>query len=275
MSPFSILAIYIVTGSAAGYLAGLFGIGGGVIMVPVLTMLFQQFSFPNDLVIKLSVGTSMAVVAVTAVVSTRTHNKNGNVDWVRVKALSPAVLIGVIGGALIGVIASRMVLSASVAIFELVVAAQFLYESIFVSALSLGEEPRRIPAGWILSLSSLVGAISSVVGIGGGTLFVPLLNFCGTELKRAIGTAAALGIPVGFAGSLIYLAVGSAGIADRPMHTIGFVYVPAFCGCVIGSIWTTAHGANLAKGMNARNLKMTFAIVLLIAATKMIVSMMK
>jgi uncharacterized protein len=274
MSPFSVLAVYIVTGSAAGYLAGLFGIGGGVIIVPILTMLFQQFSFPNDLVIKLSVGTSMAVVAVTAVVSTRTHNRNGNVDWAKVKALLPTVVIGVIAGALIGAKASRIALSASVAIFELVVATQFLYESIFVSAPSV-EETRRIPAGWILSFSSLVGAISSIVGIGGGTLFVPLLNFCGTELKRSIGTAAALGIPVGFAASFVYLAVGSVGIDNRPMYTIGFVYVPAFCGCVIGSIWTTAHGANLAKGMNARNLKTAFAIVLLIAATKMIGSMMK
>ena len=132
--------VYVVTGCAAGYLAGLFGVGGGIIVVPVLTVLFQQMGFASDINVQLSIGTSMAVVAITALSSTRTHNRNGNVDWSRVRTILPAVLAGVVTGAVVGASVSRRVLMASVVTFELVVALQFLYQGIIKS-----REPARIP----------------------------------------------------------------------------------------------------------------------------------
>jgi uncharacterized membrane protein YfcA len=263
------LLAYLATGCAAGYLAGLFGVGGGIVVVPVLVFMFEWMGFPPDVIMQLAIGTSMATVAVTAVFSARTHHCNGNVDWHRVKLLMPVVLIGVITGAFIGAYVSRNVLAGSVVAFEIIVAGWFIYETIFHDPkANLKREPAPVSSFPVMGISSLLGAVSSVVGIAGGTLFVPLFNFCGVAMRQAIGTAA---IPTGTpsAAAVVYLFTGVT--APRlPAYSAGYVYLPAFVGCVMGSIWTTKHGADLAKKMNVRNLKLAFALVLLVAAGKML-----
>ena len=124
------------------------------------------------------------------------------------------------------------------------------------------------------AISGLLGAISSVVGIGGGTLFVPFLNYCGVGLRRSIGTAAALGIPVGVVATAVYVTLGSRHAATLPPYSLGYIYLPALAGCALGSLWTTIHGANLAKRMKVRELKIAFAAILLVAAAKMIRTML-
>jgi uncharacterized membrane protein YfcA len=264
------LLVYLGTGCAAGYLAGLFGVGGGIIIVPVLTFVFEAMGFPRELYMQLTIGTSMATVTVTAVMSAHTHHRNGNVDWRRVRFLLPMVLAGVIAGALVGASISRRALMMSVLAFELGVAGLFLYQTTLAKAKKAPEveRPLRLSAAPLLGVSAVLGAISSVVGIAGGTLFVPFLNFAGMGMRRAIGTAAALGIPVGLAAATVYLATGLAAGKPLPPYCAGYVYLPAFCGCVVGGLWTTRHGATLAKKMNVRGLKLAFALVLLAAASK-------
>jgi uncharacterized protein len=263
------LVVYLGTGCAAGYLAGLFGVGGGIIIVPVLTFVFEALRFPRDQYMQLTIGTSMATVTVTAIMSAHTHHRNGNVDWRRVRFLLPMVMVGVIVGALVGASISRRALMASVLAFELGVAGLFLYQTILARTKKAPEVERpMLPAAPLLGVSAILGAISSIVGIAGGTLFVPFLNFAGMGLRRAIGTAAALGIPVGLAAATVYLATGLAAGKPLPAYCAGYVYLPAFFGCVVGGVWTTRHGADLAKRMNVRGLKFAFALVLLAAATK-------
>ena len=132
------VCIYLITGCAAGYLAGLFGVGGGIVIVPVLVFLFEKMAFPHDLLMQIAIGTSMATVAVTAIVSARTHHANGNVDWMRVYSVLPAVVMGVIVGALVCSHVSRKALMMSVIAFELVVAVLFLSESVFLQGESAG-----------------------------------------------------------------------------------------------------------------------------------------
>ncbi len=269
------LGAYILTGCAAGYLAGLFGVGGGIVIVPVLVFMFEWMGLPRAVIMQLSVGTSMAAVAVTAVWSARTHHRNGNVDWGQVRRFMPLVLVGVVTGALIGARVSRNVLASMVVAFELVVAGWFFDEA-RESKPDQENAPRRrsLRGGPLAVLTVLFGAVSSMVGIAGGTLFVPLFNFTGMGLRRAIGTAAALGIPVGAVAATVYLVTGMRQGHDLPPHSAGYVYLPAFFGCVIGSLSTTKNGAELAKRMNLRALKRAFAWVLLVTAAKMSYSML-
>jgi len=263
------LSIYLVTGCAAGYLAGLFGVGGGIIIVPVLTFLFEGMKFPRELYVQLAVGTSMATVTVTAVFSARTHHRNGNVDWRRVRSLLPVVVVGVVVGALVGASVSRRVLMASVVAFEIGVASLFLYQTTLGNG-SASERERPVTSGpKMLGVAAVLGALSSVVGIAGGTLFVPFLNLCGMGLRRAIGTAAALGVPIGLAAAVVYLVAGLASGRNLPPFSAGYIYLPAFAGCIAGGIYTSRHGANIAKRLNVRGLKFAFALVLLAAAAKM------
>jgi uncharacterized protein len=270
------LGAYILTGCVAGYLAGLFGVGGGIVIVPVLVFMFEWMGMSRDLIMQMSVGTSMAAVTVTAVWSARTHHRNGNVDWAQVRRLMPVVLVGVVAGALIGARVSRNVLAASVVAFELAVSGWFLNEARNAPDQEGTQAPTRkglrgLP---LALLSILFGAVSSLVGIAGGTLFVPLFNFSGMGLRRAIGTAAALGIPVGAVAATVYLLTGMRAGEALPPHSAGYVYLPAFAGCVVGSLSTTKNGADLAKRMNLRALKRAFAIVLLVTAAKMSWSML-
>jgi uncharacterized membrane protein YfcA len=266
------LAIYLATGCAAGYLAGLFGVGGGIIIVPVLNFLFERLGFPPELHARLAVGTSMAIVTVTAIFSARTHDRNGNVDWPRVRSLLPVVVLGVLAGALVGASVSRRVLVLSVLTFEIGVAGLFIYETTLGSnATRTTPEPsRRQRSGVaVIGLGTLLAAVSSIVGIAGGTLFVPFLNLGGMGMRRAIGTAAALGVPIGLVAAEVYLITGLAAGTSLPAHCAGYIYLPAFIGCSLGGTFTSRHGANLGKKLNVRGLKLAFALVLLAAATRM------
>jgi uncharacterized membrane protein YfcA len=264
--------VYLVTGCAAGYLAGLFGVGGGIIIVPVLTLVFEGMHFPRELTVQLAVGTSMATVTVTAIFSARTHHRNGNVDWGRMWMLMPVVLVGVVAGALVGASVPRRVLMACVLAFELAVAGLFLYETTLGRARAAARPERELPprpSAAQLAVATVLGAVSSVVGIAGGTLFVPYLNLGGMGMRRAIGTAAALGVPIGLVAAVVYLITGLAAHRPLPPYSAGYIYLPAFAGCIVGGVWTSRHGANIGKRLDVRGLKIAFALVLLVAATKM------
>ncbi len=263
------LLVYVLTGCAAGYLAGLFGVGGGIIIVPVLVMLFKASGISQEVFMPLAIGTSMSVVSVTSLMGARAHHANGNVDWGNAKALLPAILAGVMAGSLLGAHAPRSVLGGLVVAFELCMSLMFITQ-VARSGQEDGSGNREWPRSWMLVVSALLGSVSSVVGIAGGTLFVPFLNFLGVNLRKAIGTATAMGAPLSLVAAFVYMLAGSVGHKPLPPYSIGFIYLPAFLGCVVGGIWTTKHGAALGLRLNLRMLKLAFALILLIAAGKML-----
>ena len=265
------IPIYLITGCAAGYLAGLFGVGGGIIIVPILAILFKASGIPPTILMPLAIGTSMAVVSVTSLMGARAHHANGNVDWTNAKQLLPVVLLGVVAGALLGSYIPRAFLAGCVIAFEVGVAALFLSQA--VRKIGHEEGPSTniaMPPARMLAMSSILGLVSSVVGIAGGTLFVPFLSFCGIGLRKAIGTATAIGAPLSLVAAFVYVMTGSLGSKSLPPYSLGYVYLPAFLGCVIGGIWTTRHGAMLGLKLRLRMLKVAFALILLGAAGKML-----
>ncbi len=265
------IPIYLITGCAAGYLAGLFGVGGGIIIVPILVILFKASGIPPTILMPLAIGTSMAVVSVTSLMGARAHHANGNVDWTNAKQLLPVVLLGVVAGALLGSYIPRAFLAGCVIAFEVGVAALFLSQAVRKSGHEDGPSTNiAMPPARMLAMSSILGLVSSVVGIAGGTLFVPFLSFCGIGLRKAIGTATAIGAPLSLVAAFVYVMTGSLGSKSLPPYSLGYVYLPAFLGCVIGGIWTTRHGAMLGLKLRLRMLKVAFALILLGAAGKML-----
>ncbi len=265
------IPIYLITGCAAGYLAGLFGVGGGIIIVPILVILFKASGIPPTILMPLAIGTSMAVVSVTSLMGASAHHANGNVDWTNAKQLLPVVLLGVVAGALLGSYIPRAFLAGCVIAFEVGVAALFLSQAVRKSGHEDGPSTNiAMPPARMLAMSSILGLVSSVVGIAGGTLFVPFLSFCGIGLRKAIGTATAIGAPLSLVAAFVYVMTGSLGSKSLPPYSLGYVYLPAFLGCVIGGIWTTRHGAMLGLKLRLRMLKVAFALILLGAAGKML-----
>ncbi len=265
------LLIYLITGCISGFLAGLFGVGGGIIIVPVFTLLFSAMGFAPSVIMPLTIGSSMAIVSVTSVFSARTHHQHNNVDWVTAKKLWPTVLLGVVLGAWLGSTISRSALVGSVIAFELTVACWFLWQCWHTEGHGEGPSAKKPWTSAAMMLVALpLGSISSLVGIAGGTLFVPFLTLAGVGMRKAIGTAAALGIPISVVAASVYIVTGLSSGKLLPDYALGFVYLPAFAGCVLGSFSTAPYGAALAKKMNLRKLKFTFALVLLAAAGKML-----
>jgi uncharacterized membrane protein YfcA len=175
----------------------------------------------------------------------------------------------VVAGALLGSSISKKFLEGCVVTFEVGVALMFLTQALR-SHREAGNAARILSKPGMLIFSTTFGVTSSVVGIAGGTLFVPFLNFCGVGLRRAIGTATALGAPLSIVAALVYMLTGMMGHRSLPPHSLGFIYYPAFLGCAVGGIWTTRHGARLGLKMNLRMMKLIFALILLGAAGKML-----
>ncbi len=264
------IPMYLITGCAAGYLAGLFGVGGGIIIVPILVILFKASGISPAVLMPLAIGTSMAVVSVTSLMGARAHHANGNVDWESARQLLPVVLLGVVAGALLGSYIPHGFLTGCVISFELGVAALFLSQAVRKSGHEEAIPKVAMPQARMLAISGILGLVSSVVGIAGGTLFVPFLSFCGVGLRKAIGTATALGAPLSLVAAFVYVMTGSLGSKALPPYSLGYVYLPAFLGCVLGGIWTTKHGAMLGLKLRLRMLKLSFALILLGAAGKML-----
>ncbi len=254
---------FLALGLFSGFVAGLLGIGGGVVLVPLLAMLFDAQGFPRAQVLHLALGTSMATIVFTATASLRTHHRHGAVRWELLKAFTP----GVLAGALLGPQLATRVPTRELALF--------FTGFIFLVALQMGlnlrpKAGRHLPGPWgIAAVGAGIGALSSLVAIGGGSLTVPFLAWCGVPLTEAIGTSAALGLPIALFGSLGYLWEGWSQ-PGLPWGSLGYVYLPAVLLGVAGSTLTAPMGANLAHRLPVARLKRIFAGVLLVLALKML-----
>lgn len=255
---------YLGLGAFAGFFAGMLGIGGGLVMVPALTLIFAaQGSFPADEILHMALGTSMATIIFTAISSLRTHHQHGAVLWPVFKQITPGILLGTAGGTLLASNVPIRPLAIFFTFFVCLVALQM--------ASNLKPKPsRELPGPLGIGTTGLgIGALSSLVAIGGGALTVPFLTWCNVRVQHAIGTSAAIGLPIAIGGTLGYIYNGWQ-IANLPSGSLGFVYLPALAILVIASMLTAPYGARLAHRLPVATLKRIFAGLLILLAAKML-----
>lgn len=258
------LALYLALGACAGILAGMLGVGGGLIIVPILAAMLSAQQMPAEIIMHLALGTSLASILLTSASSVYSHHRRGAVNWPYAFQLSPGILIGAWCGGMIAGSLSSDILRPVFAIFELSVAAYMLYGH-KVSA------HRSSPGIFQFTVSGgTIGTISSLVGIGGGTMTVPWLMWYGSSIHKAIATSAAVGFPIALAGSLSYL-VNGWNHSDLPPLSLGYIYLPALAGIVISSVVFAPLGARWAHQLDTLKLKKIFALLLIALAVYLLV----
>lgn len=257
---------YIVLGLFAGFVAGLLGVGGGLIIVPVLVFIFTAHQFAEPYVVHLALGTAFASIVFTSISSFRAHHQHGAVDWKLWREISPGVVTGTLLGTVIAAYLSATFLKIFFVAFLFFVATQML--------LDIKPKPERalprLPG--MFGVGNVIGAISSFVGIGGGTLSIPFMTWCNVSLHRAIGTSAAIGLPIAVAGAVGYAANGLLVQSALPTYSVGFIYLPALLAIVLASILTAPFGARLAHRLPVKKLKKIFALLLYILGVRMVIS---
>ena len=255
---------YLLLGAMTGFFAGLLGIGGGLIMVPVLTFIFSAQHFPADRILHLALGTTMAAIIFTSVSSLRTHHAHGAVNWQVVQYMTPGIVIGTLGGAtLAGALSSRF-LSVVFVVFIFYAATQMLLKT-------TPQPSRQLPGkAGMFAAGNVIGAISSLVAIGGGLLTVPFLSVCNVRLQQAIGTAAAVGFPIALAGAIGYIANGMAQSQPLPEYSLGYIYLPALGWVVLASMLTAPLGAKTTHAVQSDTLRKVFVVLLYLLGVKML-----
>jgi uncharacterized membrane protein YfcA len=257
------LVTYIGLGVAAGLLAGLLGVGGGIVIVPMLTFTFAFQHFPPEHIQHLALGTSLATIVFTSIASFRAHHAKGSVDWSIVKRISPGILAGTFSGSWIAAMLSGNFLKGFFVLFTFFVAWQLLSDA-------APKASRQIPGrAGLLGTGVIIGCISSLVGIGGGSMSVPFLIWCNLNARTAIGTSAAIGFPIAFSGTLGFMLNGLKA-PGLPPYSIGYIYLPALAGIATTSFLAAPLGAKLAHNLPVAKLKKGFAILLIVTGVRML-----
>jgi uncharacterized protein len=258
------LLIFAVTGAAAGVLAGLFGVGGGLIMVPALAFVLPHQGVGSDIVMQVAIGTSLAVISATSVSSMLAHQRRGGVLWPAFRLIAPGLALGAVAGALVAHLLPGVILQRIVGIGALLVSIQMFLDLQPRAA-------RTLPgAAGLFGAGAVIGALSSLIGIGGGSLTVPFLTWRGVDIRRAVGTAAACGVPIAWAGAIGFVAAGW-DVAGRPEFSAGYVSLTAAAGLAVASVLTAPLGARLAHRLPPRALKRAFALLLAIVGVSLLV----
>ena len=260
--------IYLLTGAFVGFFAGLLGIGGGLIIVPVLIAIFTAQDFPADRIIHLALGTTMATIIFTSAASLRTHHQHRAVDWQIVKNITPGIFLGTFGGSALASSMTGQLLSIIFVIFIFYAATQMLLQ---FRPSPIFQLPGKI--GMFLA-GSVIGALSSLVAIGGGLLSVPFLTLCKIKLQHAIGTAAAIGFPIALAGTAGYVTNGYLQPETLPEYSLGYVYLPALAWLVLASMLTAPFGARLTHSTKTATLRTIFVVLLYGLGIRMLMSLL-
>jgi uncharacterized membrane protein YfcA len=257
---------YLAIGLAVGFLAGLLGIGGGMVMVPMLVFVFTAKGFPVEHMMHLALATALATIAFTSLSSVRAHHRHGGVDWAVARTMAP----GILTGSLMAALAAGFIPTRPLAIFftgfMFYAAAQMFVE---IKPRAGRQLPGR--AG-LFAAGASIGAISSVLAAGGAFLSIPFLAWCNLPLKRAIGTAAANGFPIAVAGTVGYVLQGSR-VPDLPEWSLGYVYLPALLLIVAASMPMAPLGARLAHWLPVKPLRMVFALMLFALGLRMLANL--
>lgn len=258
-----LLALLLLLGAVVGVLAGLLGIGGGLLVVPVLLFLLPSAGIALDMVMQVALATSLATIIVTSGSAALNHLKLGNVELFVVKWLMPGVVIGGFGGALLAELIPSQYLPKVFGGIVLVLSWQ-MFRSIRLS------HDYPMPNALLITLCGTgIGVVSSLAGIGGGSLSVPFLNRHGIEMKKAVGCSSVCGFAIAIAGMAGFIWQGYQ-LENLPPYSIGYVYLPALLAIATTSILTTRIGAKLASQIPTAQLKKLFAIFLMCVAVTML-----
>jgi len=263
---------YLISGAFAGILAGLFGIGGGMIIVPVLIYIFKTQNIPEAVLTHIGIGTSLATIIVTSIGSLKAHNSRGAVNWSVWKRMAPGLVAGSLIGAWVASGIHGNSLQSIIGIGAFLVGLKML----FMKNKALEENDySKLPSPiGQTGLGGFIGIISAIFGIGGGTLTVPLLSNYGLKIQHAVGTSAACGLPIASAGAIGFLIFGQLldpSVKDAlPQGVFGFVHLYAFICVSLASFFTARIGAKLAHKLPAATLKKAFAVLLLIVGVKLV-----
>lgn len=252
-----ILLGYLALGAGAGLMAGLFGVGGGLIIVPVLMYTFQLTGIPDNIAMHLAIGTSLATIIFTSITSAYTHYTKGHVNWHVVLWLSLGIIFGCVLGGFTASLLQGQTLKIIIGCFVLCMSIQLGFNL-------KPKASKSLPNSYGLSAAGvLVGWASAIFGIGGGSLIVPFLVFCSLAMQRAVAVSAACGFPIAVSGALSYAYFGWH-VEDLPSWSVGYIYLPALVGITATSMIFSRLGAKLAYRLSPVLLRRMFAVFLFI-----------
>jgi uncharacterized membrane protein YfcA len=261
------LIVFLALGAVAGVLAGLLGVGGGLVLVAALAWLLPTMGIPREAAMHAALASSLASIVLTAAASARAHATRGSVLWPTVKWMVPGLLLGGWLGSGVAVRIDGDLLRTIVAGYCLLAAAQLL--------LGRGRDGTHgvvvpAPRGPLMGVAGVgIGAVSAVVGIGGGSMTVPLLVWRGIPPVRAVGTSSACGVAIGLASAFGYALHAPAGAL--PEHAVGYIYLPAAIGVAMASVLAAPYGMRLAHRLDGQTLKRVFAGFLVTVAVSLLV----
>lgn len=264
--PFEFLLLFemALLGVCTGFLAGLLGIGGGMVMVPFMTLILSSRGVSSDLSVKMAIATSMATIVFTSIASVRAHHQRGAVRWDIVKRIAPGIVLG-------SLIASMGVFALLKGAWLALIFALFVGFSATQMFLDRKPTPTRQmpgPAGQF-AVGSGIGFVSGLVGAGGGFISVPFMAWCNIAIHNAVATSAALGFPIALANGLGY-AIAGQGVPGLPAASLGYIWLPALGAVAVFSFITAPFGARMAHVLPVAKLKRIFASVLYLLAAFML-----
>ena len=260
------LITYLLTGAIAGLMAGLLGVGGGLVVVPALAVSFASQGFTEATLMHFAIGTSLATIILTSLSSLLAHHRRGSVDWLIVRRMTPGIVVGALGGARLAGFVSSPGLGMFFGVFELLVALQLVFA--FRPA---AHHPVPGRAGLGMA-GTIIGAVSALLGIGGATLTVPFLLWNRVDIRAAVGTAAACGLPIAMGGAAGF-AMGNIPAGSLQGLSTGFIYWPAVAGVVLTSVLMAPVGARLAHHLPQKTLQRVFALLLTVMGLKMVLGL--
>ena len=261
---FSVILELVALGLCSGFLAGLLGIGGGMVMVPFITAILSARNVNSELAVKMAIATSMATIVFTSISSVRAHHQRGAVRWDVVKALAPGIVLGAV--------------VASMGVFTVLKGSSLallfaLFVGFSATQMFLDKKPaatRQLPGqAGLLGAGSVIGFMSGLVGAGGGFISVPFLAWCNVAIHNAVATSAALGFPIAISNALGY-AVSGSHVANLPPYSIGYIWLPGLLVIATCSVTTAPLGAAAAHKLPVKRLKKIFASVLYLLAAYML-----
>ena len=256
-------ALYLGLGAMAGLIGGLFGLGGGVIIVPILIIAFELQGVSQNVATHMAVSTSLATIILTSIPSIYTHAQKRSVRWDLVTWVSPGIVLGALGGGMFALSLSGGSFQLLLGGFFILVALQMLFYTPRSGSKGEPGKPLLVAGG------SGIGGISALFGIGGGSLTIPFLNYFAVPMHHVVGTAAACGLPIAVFSTLIYAGVETQG-DNLPEATLGYIFIPAWLGIVITSAPSARVGALLAHRLDDRPLKRLFSGLLIVMGARLI-----
>lgn len=252
-------------GAAAGLLAGLFGVGGGIVVVPVLLLLLPFFGVPGEWLVHTAVGTSLATIVFTGASSVWRHHCLGAVQWPIVKSMAPGLIVGAGFGAWLTAWVPGDVLQRVIAVVILIVSVKMLFN---LAPPAHWRLPGIVPR---LFISLVIGWLSALCGVGGGSFMVPFLSACRVPMHNAVAVSAACGMPIAFFGMVGYVVSGMS-VAGLPAQSLGYIFWPAALAIVVASIFFAQAGAKLAHWMPVKQLKKLFGLLLVVVGLRLLLS---